>query len=43
MVRNVHSVVSHLVEVDPADQVVGAHQLFLDVPGEVAGVEKLRF
>ena len=31
----------HLVEIDRADEVDRADQFLLDVPGEVAGVEKL--
>ena len=33
--------VGHLIKIDRPDQVDRAHQLFLDVPGEVAGVEEL--
>ena len=32
----------HLVEIDRADQVDRTDELFLDIPGQVAGVEELK-
>ena len=41
MVRDVHPVMRHLVQVDRADQVARADQRLLDVPGQVAAIEEV--
>ena len=41
MIRDVHPVMGHLVEVDRADQVARADQGLLDVPGQVAAIEEV--
>ena len=42
MVRDIHPMVRDLIEIDRPDQVDRADKLLFHIPGQVAGVEKLK-